>query len=298
MIAKQLIPNLNLFPAALVVTDQERKICYANQDMATLCHCELGQLIDSRLHDWLTAASKIVQESYIIPMLLHEQRCEEIQLNLRLPDGKKLAVLASAQRQESYLYWTFIKSERRDQLYQELVEARRLLEIRASELHLQSITDELTGLANRRELVKAAEQLLKQQQDSEQALSMLILDVDYFKAINDQYGHDIGDQVLRKLGTILQKQARRSDVVARFGGEEFTLLLPNTNLDAALQVANRLHKLVNEIQTKDQTLTVSIGIAVALPEHKLSFEQLFKLADQALYQAKKQGRNCTRVAEI
>lgn len=298
MIAKQLIPNLNLFPAALVVTDQERKICYANQDMATLCRCELGHLIDSRLHDWLTAASKIVQESYIIPMLLHEQRCEEIQLNLRLPDGKKLAVLASAQRQESYLYWTFIKSERRDQLYQELVEARRLLEIRASELHLQSITDELTGLANRRELVKAAEQLLKQQQGSAQALSMLILDVDYFKAINDQYGHDIGDQVLRKLGTILQKQARRSDVVARFGGEEFTLLLPNTNLDAALQVANRLHKLVNEIQTKDQTLTVSIGIAVALPEHKLSFEQLFKLADQALYQAKKQGRNCTRVAEI
>lgn len=298
MITKPLLPNLNLFPAALVVTDQDRRICYANQDMATLCHCELAQLINSRLHDWLTAASKVVQESYIIPMLLHEQRCEEVQLNLRLPYEKKLAVLASAQRQEDHLYWTFIKSERRDQLYQELVEARRLLERKASELHLQSITDELTGLANRRELVNAAEQLLKQQQRSEQALSMLILDIDYFKAINDQYGHDIGDQVLRELGTILLQQARRSDVVARFGGEEFTLLLPDTNLDDALQVASRLHKLVNKIQTKDKTLTVSIGIAVALPQHKLSFEQLFKLADQALYQAKAQGRNCTRVAEI
>lgn len=127
---------------------------------------------------------------------------------------------------------------------------------------------------------------------------MLILDIDYFKAINDQYGHDIGDQVLRELGTILLQQARRSDVVARFGGEEFTLLLPDTNLDDALQVATRLHKLINKIQTKDKTLTVSIGIAVALPQHKLNFEQLFKLADQALYQAKAQGRNCTRVAEI
>lgn len=298
MTSAQLMPNLHLFPAALVVTDQDRKICYANQDMATLCHCDLTQLIDSRLHDWLTAASKIVQESYMIPMLLHEQRCEEILLNLRLPNDKKLAVLASAQRQVPYLYWTFIKSERRDKLYQELVEARRLLEKKATELHLQSITDDLTGLANRRELVKTAEQLLSQQQCSEQMLSMLLLDIDYFKAINDQHGHDIGDQVLRKLGAILQKQARHSDIIARFGGEEFAILLPDTSLSAAVLVANRLHKLVNEIQVKDKPLNVSIGIAVALPKNQLSFEQLFKAADQALYLAKEQGRNCTRVAEI
>lgn len=111
--------------------------------MAELCGCEYTQLTGSRLHDWLTAASKIVQESYIMPMLLHEQRCEEIQLNLRLPESRKLAVLASAQLQATYIYWTFIKSERRDKLYQELVEARRLLEKKALELHQHLVAKSL-----------------------------------------------------------------------------------------------------------------------------------------------------------
>lgn len=298
MKAELFTPNLDLFPAALVVTNQDRQICYANHDMAELCGCEYTQLTGSRLHDWLTAASKIVQESYIMPMLLHEQRCEEIQLNLRLPESRKLAVLASAQLQGTYIYWTFIKSERRDKLYQELVEARRLLEKKALELHQQSVTDELTGLANRRELIKSAQQLFSQQQRTGKALSMLLLDIDHFKAVNDLYGHDTGDQVLRQFGQILQQQARKYDVIARFGGEEFAILLPETDLASALQVADRLHMLTSAIEVKGEPLKISIGAVVALPKQQLNFEQLFKAADQALYLAKEQGRNCTRVAEL
>lgn len=161
-------------------------------------------------------------------------------------------------------------------------------------MHQLMLTDELTGLYNRRHLVNAAFAALTQSERDETPLSLLLLDIDHFKHINDNYGHPTGDEVLRQMSQILRQHSRPSDTLARIGGEEFCLLMPNTSTHDALQVADRLRHEVeaNELSglPLDANPTISIGVTTGAGG-ALSFEQLYSLADQALYQAKSLGRN-------
>ncbi|MEQ6885250.1 GGDEF domain-containing protein [Salicola sp. Rm-C-2C1-2] len=167
--------------------------------------------------------------------------------------------------------------------------------IQRAERRLQSLaeTDNLTGLPNRHGLLRFAEQFeaLPTEQHSEAAA--VIIDVDHFKAINDQHGHGFGDTVLRTIASTMQMQTREQDILARWGGEEFLLLLYNADLMLAFNVAERIRDAISQqsFEVQDRTLQVTITTGIALWQHGESFEMCVDRADEALYHGKRSGRN-------
>lgn len=162
-------------------------------------------------------------------------------------------------------------------------------------LHEQSIRDPLTGLHNRRFLEDTLIRELARAKRKTHALSIVLLDIDHFKRINDTFGHGAGDMVLRRLGLVLQAYVRESDIACRVGGEEFALLLPEGPLPIATQRAEDIRKAVSDMTLKhdDQDLgavTVSLGVAT-FPDHGTTADALIRAADQVLYEAKRKGRN-------
>jgi len=162
-------------------------------------------------------------------------------------------------------------------------------------LQEQSIRDPLTGLHNRRYLEDSLVRELARAKRKTQPLSIILLDIDHFKRINDTFGHGAGDMVLRRLGLVLQAYVRESDIACRVGGEEFSLLLPEGPLQIATQRAEDIRKAVNELTLKHEdqdlgTVTVSLGVAT-FPDHGTTADALIRAADQVLYDAKHKGRN-------
>ena len=153
--------------------------------------------------------------------------------------------------------------------------------------------DVLTQLNNRRGFLELAEAPYRTAARHQRPLAVIVLDIDHFKAINDQYGHALGDAVLRDLGQTLLATSRRSDVLGRWGGEEFVLLLPETSLDEAEELAERLRQRVRErVIVHEHTrvqVTASFGVAGLGADQKL--EALLEAADRAMYAAKMAGRN-------
>jgi diguanylate cyclase (GGDEF)-like protein/PAS domain S-box-containing protein len=169
-------------------------------------------------------------------------------------------------------------------------------------LRTQSIKDPLTGLYNRRYLEEMLEREIRRAVRAEQPLGLLMLDLDHFKKFNDTYGHDAGDTVLRESATFLAKSIRAEDIVCRFGGEEFVIILPTASLSAASARAERIRSKLRELTVLHQgqslgMVTVSVGVA-ALPEHGTSPKKLLEAADAALYRAKRNGRDRVIAAEI
>lgn len=166
-------------------------------------------------------------------------------------------------------------------------------------LEQMSLTDSLTGLANRRyfDLVLAQEYARHARNNG--MLSLLMIDIDYFKSINDTYGHLVGDACLELLSDYLRNSVSRSgDLVARYGGEEFAIILPRTSLAGAVTIAHRISEGMQRlilptdfIDTPPPTITVSIGVASVLCDNNSSDLQLLEKADQHLYNAKNAGRN-------
>lgn len=162
-------------------------------------------------------------------------------------------------------------------------------------LSKQARTDTLTSLLNRRGLMSYFDLFINLYKRSEQDLSVLIIDLDNFKRINDNFGHDIGDLVIIECANLIKTELRETDIAARLGGEEFIVLLANTNLKKAEVFANRIKAIIESLTIDSNhsspiKVTASIGITCA-SEHNSSFQNLYKAADEALYQAKKNGRN-------
>jgi diguanylate cyclase (GGDEF)-like protein len=152
-------------------------------------------------------------------------------------------------------------------------------------------TDPLTGLLNRRGLDQAVSAQLEQARLNDLPLSILIADLDHFKRVNDLHGHAAGDEALRRFAAIIDGNRRHYDTVARHGGEEFTLVLPATDLTSALEVAGRLRETVErQLMGGLPRMTVSFGVAT-FPDHGSTVEDLMRRADEALYLAKSRGRN-------
>lgn len=160
----------------------------------------------------------------------------------------------------------------------------------------ESLKDPLTGLDNPRSFAYSLTKNLGQASKMKQAVSLLIIDIDHFKDINDRYGHAAGDDILRQLGTVLLEMVRPEDSVYRKGGEEFTIILSNCPAPKAAATAERIRRRVEKYPflTDGETLyiTVSTGASI-FPETAVEERELFKQADDALYQAKNQGRNQT-----
>jgi diguanylate cyclase (GGDEF)-like protein len=157
-----------------------------------------------------------------------------------------------------------------------------------------SITDELTNVHTRRYWNERFYEELLRSQENRMAMSLLMLDVDYFKSFNDRYGHLVGDEILRQIGQLIKSHLRTIDIPGRFGGEEFCVVLPETDAQGAALVAERIRRATEDqnFRAYDNSLTVTISVGVAaFPEHGESSNMLMERVDWALYQAKKEGRN-------
>ncbi|MEJ1381857.1 MAG: sensor domain-containing diguanylate cyclase [Candidatus Sedimenticola sp. (ex Thyasira tokunagai)] len=163
-------------------------------------------------------------------------------------------------------------------------------------LVISGLTDALTGLHNRRYLERRLQEEVARARRYDQPLSCLFIDADHFKRINDNHGHAAGDTVLRELALRVKESLRASDVATRFGGEEFTLLLPQTSITEALLLAERIRgsiecKPIIINNEKELNITVSVGVSTLLTHTKGSGNELIDEADKALYRAKELGRN-------
>ena len=162
------------------------------------------------------------------------------------------------------------------------------------EVEQLALTDEVTGLLNRRGLNELGRRELERAARYGSSLSAMMLDIDHFKDVNDSFSHAAGDQVLQFLGKLFLKSLRTSDIVSRYGGEEFLILLPETKLSSAAWVAERLRKLVsaNPIPTSEGNICITVSLGVATMSHETEeLADLVKKVDAALYQAKQSGRN-------
>lgn len=177
-----------------------------------------------------------------------------------------------------------------DRLLTQLIEIGTL----QSQLREQAIRDALTGVFNRRYLEETLARELSRAARESYPLCVIMMDLDYFKDINDTYGHEAGDVVLKTLAETVTKQSRYGDFVCRFGGEEFVLVMPNIAIEIAQERAESLHQIINalNIPYADFNLTTTISMGIAwFPEHGESKEELLRAADKAMYTAKHTGRN-------
>jgi diguanylate cyclase (GGDEF)-like protein len=187
--------------------------------------------------------------------------------------------------------------------YSRLKKYHDLLEQKNEELRLLSITDQLTQLYNRRYLQEVLRREFTRAKRYRSRLSCMIVDIDHFKAVNDNLGHLQGDAVLRELSALIRNATREVDIPFRFGGEEFLVLLPETDRRGAEVVAERLRRAAEAMPVfrlggelaEDVKVTISVGVA-AFPDPRIRSEiDLVTQADEALYLAKRQGRNCVMV---
>ena len=174
------------------------------------------------------------------------------------------------------------------------------IECLQAELKEQAIRDPLTNAYNRRYLLEALDQEISRSEREELLLSLVMIDIDHFKEINDQFGHNAGDHVLKQIVTLIMQNTRKHDIVCRYGGEEFVIMMQNTCLPDAYQRAEDLRIACEKLEIPFKGInlqaTLSSGV-VAFPISGINAEQLLSKADQAMYQAKSSGRNCTIIFE-
>jgi len=179
----------------------------------------------------------------------------------------------------------------------ELLEINSLLDVRSKQLEEKSKTDSLTGAFNRQGIEDAIRVGLWEWRSQKKPLSLILMDIDHFKKINDQYGHAIGDHVLYSLSNIVKQHIRTNDLFARWGGEEFVLLCRDTKIDHASLIAEKIRELIANFAF-DNNVRVTASFGVATLNDNETLEQLFNNADKALYEAKHQGRNKVIVADF
>lgn len=267
--------------------------------------------------------------------IYRRERPDIILLDGRLPDIDGFEVAREIRAMENKKDWTaiiFLTSMTRDEDLARGIEAggddylvkpvseivlqakvsamRRLVEMQRSllgltyklnlankELQLLSATDGLTGLSNRRMYDELSLREWRRCERMKKPLSLVLVDIDYFKLYNDNYGHQAGDECLKIVAAqMLRAAPRASDVVARYGGEEFVLALGETDMDGAVWVANHLRQRIEDLNmphaaSKLKHVSVSCGVASVIPNDNMSLETLLQSADYALYQAKEEGRN-------
>jgi len=220
---------------------------------------------------WTEIASKLNSASYLVPSVLILLTCSLF----GLCEGIRLAQIAGLRET--------VKCE----------SERAIVE--TSRLRKRSLTDPLTRLANRRLFFEQLAKQIKRAETHGQPLSCLMLDLDFFKNVNDTFGHQFGDHVLRNIASILKTYCREIDTIARYGGEEFTVIMPNTTPEDAEVLAERLRaKVASHVFARGDAstkLTVSIGVAGWTPDRPVTSENLLHEADAALYEVKASGRN-------
>lgn len=221
------------------------------------------------------------------------------------PEAKRLAIFTIIAQTLFTLVanYRFEQSERTSYLHvlKEKLRAGYYLKDN-QELSRMSVTDPLTNLANRRQFDTVFPVRWQEATDKGLCLGLMVIDIDHFKAYNDYYGHPQGDECLRQVATAMQANSRDADLVVRFGGEEFVVLIANASPEAAKPAAERIRHNVEALEipnhgvSAQSVVTVSVGVAVLYPKVGLAPAELLSQADEALYEAKRQGRNRVWVA--
>ena len=214
-----------------------------------------------------------------------------------LPSEYEVFVLKSKEKKLGVLLYKGLEPKDKEKfaiLAHQFALALRRLKL-YKDIETLAITDGLTGVYTRRYFIERFDEEIKRSALRKSSLAFLMIDADHFKMINDQHGHLTGDMVLKEISGIVQESVREIDIVGRFGGEEFCVVLPDTDMEGARVVAERIRKSAEKrlIKAYDNAVrvTVSIGVAIYPNDGKL-LEELMDKADWALYRAKSQGRNC------
>lgn len=266
---------------------------------------DIEHLVGKRIKQNTGLVSMVVTNGFPLPYKGEHDPAHQVVLSKRLPWPNIPSLLVLPLLHHGRPLGTLILGAKRRHAFGDTV--RPTLEVLAShlavslsnarmvhKLETMATTDGLTGLFNKRAMLDQAAQKVAAAQRFGRKLSVLIADIDFFKKVNDTYGHDVGDVVIKGLGDILKRQKRTTDVVARFGGEEFVLLCEQTDEGGALMLGERireeLSKTVFHTAIGPVTVTCSVGIAT-FPEIGETWDDLFKAADEALYASKRGGRN-------
>lgn len=317
---------LDSLPCPVLVTDRKGGILATNRDMVALIGKTAEAWVTQPMDTLFPRSAQIFLQTHVWPMLLRDDRVDEMFLPLLDVSGQRVPILVNCQKSRlngaDCYHWVFFVARERSRFEAELLQARRdseqmtaklahanaeletlhralsnrahTLELANYELAKLSYSDPLTGLANRRAMAKAI-QNWQAMETADAYASLLIVDVDFFKAVNDQHGHDEGNRILILLAQQLESSIREQDLAIRYGGEEFALWLPSTDRDGAEHTAQRVHDSVRELQVAGKPITVSIGAATAAyikgPE---LMHRLIEQADKAVYRAKSLGRNQTQ----
>ncbi|MCP4060600.1 MAG: GGDEF domain-containing protein [Pseudoalteromonas sp.] len=278
------------------------EVIYAN----TKAQTQFAFVSDGRpkLSNIISKASMIFYESYVKPLLIEAGECEEIQLTFfEAEDSKliKVPCVANLVLLDESIHWSVHRSIERDKLFQELINTRDQLEKKAEELVLLTRIDPLTGLLNRRAIHQDIKKLSAQVERTPSPLSIGLIDIDHFKSINDTFGHDRGDEIISELALLLKNCTRASDLVARWGGEEFLIILYNCTLSESETFFDNLHNKVAKIEIEPgKKLSFSAGVVGFQPKNSglsanlhTEFQHLTTRADEALYTSKNNGRSQT-----
>lgn len=314
---------LNTAPCGFLSFTDDGKINMVNTTLLKMLGYELKELQGKNVELLLPVASRLYFQTDLLPLLkLHGKR-DEIYLSLQSKSGGEVLMLINAIRQErnkQIVNDCILMPINRHNEYEDhimrlkkaaevatslinkvnasLEETGKALNVQQTEfleansrLETLATTDELTGLKNHRAFQEALSDQIALAERIPSPLSLLIIDVDHFKNINDTFGHPVGDKYLRKLANILKTNSRKVDFVSRYGGEEFAIILPNTNQLSAMLLAEKLRKAIEVEPWVEKPVTASFGVST-LSADISDKTQLIYSADQALYISKARGRNC------
>jgi diguanylate cyclase (GGDEF)-like protein len=288
--------NYDLLPCGVLITDSHCNIDYCNnQFTSATCH-SIRDIMGRNINALLTNGSKIFFQQIVLPSAINQESINEVQLNFLDANNHKLPLVVFAKRDPSNndkLFWCCFPAIEREKLLNSLNQSRNQLEETNEQLKKLSTIDELTGCVNRREMLLKLRLIRRQMERSQSSFSLMMLDLDFFKRINDNHGHAEGDYVLKQFARLLMENARFDDVVARYGGEEFIVILPKTDATTVMIAANRVHENMKKIRSKAGAITVSIGVFIAPYDTNISDNEIINLADNALYASKNAGRNQT-----
>ena len=289
--------------AAVTIWDEATRfheVCAATSEGG-----EIDDLVGQRFKQNTGLVSMVVTNKFPLPYKGEHDPAHQIVLTKRLPWPNIPSLLVLPLLHHGRVLGTLILGAKRRHAFPDTV--RPTLEVLAShlavslsnarmvhKLETMATTDGLTGLFNKRAMLEAASAKVAAAQRFGRRLSVLVVDIDFFKKVNDTYGHDVGDLVIKGLGDILKRQKRTTDVVARFGGEEFVILCEQTDESGALMLAERIREELGRtmFHTPNGSLNVTCSVGAAtFPLAGETWDDLFKAADEALYASKRGGRN-------
>ncbi|WP_419889603.1 sensor domain-containing diguanylate cyclase [Paenibacillus xylanexedens] len=313
--------QLDLAPCGYFSISDSGIVQTINQTLLTMLGYERDELVGKHIESTMSVSNKVFFHTYFYPYIQLYGHVDEMYFTFRTRDQQSVPVLLNGVRQtrngESVVDCVVVVMRKRiehekdilhtktklQELYQATQEANKELErlheeykikeqalIKVNDqLEMLASTDLLTGLKNRRFFQEKMVESLLLFQEKQRYFSLLVVDIDHFKSINDTYGHPIGDLVLGNLAGLLQSVSRSTDVVARYGGEEFVIILPDCEEEQASGIAERYRSQVASADWGEYNITVSIGAATVVEED--TEKSLFQKADNALYASKTGGRN-------